>query len=99
MDPGPSPYVALRKRRAARPRVLVVVGGELDPAFLSRSTGSELRCFAPGPSMNRRALRLACGIGLRVSLLVALFVASLALGFAPAPLGVLGAALGLLGDP
>src|SRR3712207_7226972 len=41
------------------------------------------------------ALRLACGIGLRV----ALFVTSPALGFAPAPLGLLGAALGLLESP
>src|SRR3712207_7054827 len=41
------------------------------------------------------ALRLACGIGLRV----ALFVTSPALGFAPAPLGLLGAAKSLLESP
>src|SRR3712207_9228030 len=63
MDPGPSRYVALRRRRAARLRVLVIVGGEPDPTFFSRSTGSELWCSAPGPSISRRALRLACGGG------------------------------------
>src|SRR5215203_649306 len=41
------------------------------------------------------ALRLACGVGLRV----ALFVSSPALGFAPAAFGRLGAPLGRLGAP
>src|SRR3712207_9232798 len=101
MDPGPSRYVALRRRQTAALRALRVVRGELPLPSPERRPLPErppLRSNVSPPDprhpggVHPLALRLACGIGLRV----ALFVTSPALGFAPAPLGLLGPALGLL---
>src|SRR5829696_3356385 len=104
MDPGPSRYVALRRRRTAALRALRVVRGELplpSPERPSLPERPPLRSNVSPPDprhpggVHPLALRLACGIGLRV----ALCVASPAFGFAPAPLGLLGAAKSLLEAP
>src|SRR5215210_6331894 len=95
--PGPGRYAALRGRRVAVLRV--IVGGS--SSLPSSSGGPVPSSGVPPPDLrppggpHPLALRLACGVGLRV----ALFVAPPALGLAPGPFGLLGAALGFVPAP